>query len=189
MSWIIKNSLLAHDRKGKWSQLPKDLQSSPLSPFQIHPVCTVPCPALLSVIRQAKLCPSTPEPLHILALFLECSFLTSRLFLLPESVYASPPQRRSHPSSVHSYLAHFLIYSHPLSLFHFIICFFLCLFPHYSMSFMMTTKYGTPGPRTRPGPGQVGTHFNLLFFLLKKWMNTWSLWPMRADGPVGLRMH
>ena len=151
-------SLLAHDRKGKWSQPLRTCKALLCLPFQIHPVCTVPvlpapCSSLSHQAGQAF--PYTWAFAHSSLSFWNVLSSTSRLFLLPESVYASPPQRRSHPSSVHSLFSSFP-YLFPSFV---IIPFYFSLL---SMSVSLTTvwvswwqlNHGTPGPRTRPGPGQ-----------------------------------
>lgn len=128
--WVcleLQNSLLAHDRKGKLVTAPKDLQSSPLSPSPNSSCLHCPLAHCTLLVPQSSGRPSFPYTwafAHSSLSFWKVCSSTSRLFILPESVCASPLQRRSHPSSVH-----FLIYSHHLSLFHFIVHFFLCLFP------------------------------------------------------------
>lgn len=158
MSWIIKFSPSTWQKR-EMVTAPKDLQSSPLSPFPNSSCLHCPRAPCSSLSHQAgQALPYTWAFAHSSLSFWNVLSSTSRLFLLPESVYASPPQRRSHPSSVHS-----LFSSFPYLFPSFVIISFYYLL--LSMFVSLTTvwvswwqlNHGTPGPRTRPGPGQVGT--------------------------------
>lgn len=66
---LNKKILLAHERKGKLTTVQEALKSCLLppspNPFNFHsPLCSL-CPALLSIVRHAKLFP-VPVPLHTL---------------------------------------------------------------------------------------------------------------------------
>lgn len=96
--------------KGNWSQPLRTRTALLCPPLQIHPVCTVPlltvpCSSLGHQACQAF--PYTWAFAHSSLSFWNVLSSTSRLFIFPQLVYVSPPQRRSHRSPVHSLFSSF----------------------------------------------------------------------------------
>lgn len=164
MAWIIKFSPSTWQKR-ETGYSPQGLAKLPPCRPLHSPGLTVLSPALLPQVcgRAGQALPHTWALAHALHSVWNALVSTSGSFILPESVYTSPPQRWQRMTSAF-FISPFpsLFPSWHLSSFItilFIVCFFFFP-PHQNMSFMMATKYlfidhCTSGPRTRPGPWQA----------------------------------